>query len=182
MARITLITGGARSGKSDFAQMLAEGKPGPHCFVATCEERDEEMAKRIEKHRRTRSENIWDTIEEPINLISAFKTDDGYRTYLVDCLTLWVSNCMSSTANGCEEFDEDAVIMELQRLKEVLDGIDCNIVFVTNEVGMGIVPENRIARLFRDVVGRCNRTIAGWSSEVILVSCGLPIHLKKEEI
>ncbi|PID46008.1 MAG: bifunctional adenosylcobinamide kinase/adenosylcobinamide-phosphate guanylyltransferase [Proteobacteria bacterium] len=178
MATIILVTGGARSGKSDYAQKKAESCEGPHCFIATGVVVDQEMEERIALHRKKREAHIWDTIEEPVDLLTVFKNETGYRTYLVDCLTLWVSNLMQHAHENKRDFDETAVSRNIEDILGQLEHCQATVIFVTNEVGMGIVPEHAVARRYRDLIGRCNRIIADAADEVILVSCGLPLFLK----
>lgn len=180
MAKIILVTGGTRSGKSGYALQLVENIPPPHCFIATCGVSDPEMAERVTKHQDERAETIWKTVEETLNLQSAFIKNNNYSSYVVDCLTLWVSNMMEScdqTNSSCDENDIEREIDQLfGYLKKSIDG---TIVFVTNEVGLGIVPQNKVARRYRDLVGFCNRIVAARADDVVLVSCGLPLYLKQ---
>ena len=178
MAKIILVTGGTRSGKSSFALQIAEKMPQPHCFIATCRVSDQEMAERVKKHQDERTEKIWKTVEEPLDLLSAFRNNLNYSSYLVDCLTLWVSNIMEQNYQSDTFCDENDLKREINQLFNYLKNIESTVIFVTNEVGMGIVPENQLARRYRDLVGFCNRLIASRADEVILVSCGLPLYLK----
>ena len=178
MGRIILVTGGARSGKSDFALQSSENLPGSHCFIATCPVVDEEMAERIEKHRQQRNVNIWETIEEPLN-VGEVLAEGTHDVYLVDCLTLWINNLLEHCAARKIDCDESFIGAATERMLRAVEVIDATVTFVTNEVGMGIVPDNALARRYRDLVGLCNRLVAEAASEVILISCGLPIYLKK---
>lgn len=179
MAKIILVTGGTRSGKSSYALQLAEKIPPPHCFIATCPVSDPEMAERVKKHQGERAETIWKTVEETLNLKSAFIKNSNYSSYLIDCLTLWVSNIMESCDQTNSSCDENVIEREIDQLFGYLKNIDGTIVFVTNEVGMGIVPANKLARRYRDLVGFCNRIVASRADDVVFVSCGLPLYLKK---
>ena len=177
MGKIILITGGTRSGKSDFALQRAEEFGGSHCFVATCPVLDKEMAERVEKHRRARDAHVWDTIEEQLALSEVLVKSD-YDVYLVDCLTLWINNHLADRCAENKTCDETFIGEQTRGLLQTIDSINATFFFVTNEVGMGIVPENELARRYRDLVGHCNRIIAAAADEVVLVSCGLPIYLK----
>ena len=179
MARVILITGGCRSGKSRHAMTLAESLGGRRAYVATCPVmEDAEMGERIARHQRERAHRGWETIEEAAELAGALREARGFEVVLVDCVTLWVNNLMYGAEERGEGFDEDA--ME-RRCEEVLGASrerEGTVIFVTNEVGMGIVPENALARRFRDLVGRCNQVIAAGADAVTLVSCGIPLQLK----
>ncbi len=178
MARILLVTGGARSGKSFFAQKLAESVPGRRAYVATCEPGDEEMRERIRKHRQARAGSEWDTIEEPVHLAAALSGATNYDVVLVDCLTLWVSNLMHEPGRNVADVNEEYMETHCQEVLAACNAHPGTLVLVTNEVGMGIVPENALARLYRDLIGRCNQIIAAAADGVTLLSCGIPIALK----
>lgn len=167
--RIILVLGGARSGKSRYAEGLAEMAAGQRTYIATAELGDTEMASRIAAHRMRRGAH-WITIEEPLDLTGAIRkasVADGF--ILVDCLTLWLSNLMLA-----ERDCEDAV----SGLINVLSSASGAIVLVSNEVGSGIVPDNALARRFRDIAGETNQRIAKTADEVVLVTVGLPMVLK----
>ena len=176
MAHIHLITGGARSGKSDHALRLAEECGGSRAYVATCPAEDEEMRRRVEKHRRRRRNRGWDTIEERTDLEGAVRGAEQ-SVLLIDCLTLWVSNLMAR--EGDELIEEE---ME-RKSHEVLDACrDRNgaVFVVTNEVGMGVVPDNPAARRFRDLAGRTNQAFAAGADRVTLMVSGIPTDVKTE--
>ena len=180
MARCILVTGGSRSGKSLFAQRLAESLSGPRAFVATCPVIDDEMRERVREHQESRYQSDWQTIEEPLNLAAALELARHCPVVLVDCLTLWVNNVMHEAGQRGESVSESQMA---QRCKEVLVGCRAHlgtIIFVTNEVGMGIVPENELSRRFRDLAGRTNQTMAAACDEVILVVCGQALKIKPE--
>lgn len=179
MARVILITGGSRSGKSGYAQAMAESLPGPRVFVATCPVVDEEMRQRILKHQRARSAGQWQTIEEPLDLVRVIRDTAATPVVLVDCLTLWINNLMYDAEQHSRPPVAEEQVADL--CGEVLAACaarEGTILFVTNEVGLGIVPENHLARRYRDLVGRCNQALAAGADVVTLVTCGIPLHLK----
>lgn len=169
LAPATLVLGGARSGKSDFALGLVERHAGARVYLATAEAGDGEMAARIARHRRRR-ENGWSTLEEPLDLAAALASAGG-AAVLVDCLTLWVSNLMG--AGRDVERAADALVAALPALTGP-------VVFVSNEVGSGIVPDNALARAFRDHAGAVNQRVAAAAARVYLVAAGLPLLLKDQ--
>lgn len=166
MAHISLILGGARSGKSAHALTLCTP---PYTFIATAEALDDEMTARITAHQQERSAD-WGLIEAPLNIsaaIGAAAADD--QTILVDCLTLWLSNLMH------HERDLSA---ETNRLIAAMQAAPGRIVLVSNEVGMGLSPDNALGRAFRDEQGRLNQRIAAAADHVAFVAAGLPLKLK----
>ena len=168
-ARTVLVLGGARSGKSAYAQGLAEAAAAERLYLATAEAHDGEMAARIARHRADRGPG-WATREEPISLIEALREEARPgRVVLVDCLTLWLSNLMLAGR------DAEA---EAARLAASLAALTGPVVFVSNEVGSGIVPDNPLGRAFRDAQGRANRLVAAACDAVVLVTAGLPRLLK----
>lgn len=170
--QIILVTGGARSGKSKYAEQRSGELGSRRLYVATAEAKDEEMAQRIAEHKKRRGDN-WVTIEEPMTLSSALLAERG-RTdcALVDCLTIWLSNLL---LHRDANFAEDRV----EELVETLPHLDFHLVLVTNEVGLGIVPDNPLARQFRDLAGWANQQIATVANEVILMVAGVPMVVKK---
>ncbi len=167
MARVSLILGGARSGKSARALALA-GDP-PHVFIATAEALDGEMRERIALHRAERGES-WGLVEAPLELAAAIGANAAEgATVLVDCLTLWLSNLMHHGRD---------VETEIEILVEALAAAPGRVVLVSNEVGMGLVPVNALGRDFRDAQGRLNQRIAGAADHVEFVAAGLPLVLK----
>ena len=179
MADVILVTGGGRSGKSRYALELAESLARKKTYVATCPVLDEELRDRIRRHQRERLARNWETVEETVALegvLSSSRSD----VVLVDCLTLWVNNLMYEAERRNEELNEDAVAARAQELLDACRKRTGIVIFVTNEVGMGIMPENALARKYRDLAGRCNQVIAAGAGTVTLVVCGVPLHLKKE--
>ncbi|HEY6394019.1 MAG TPA: bifunctional adenosylcobinamide kinase/adenosylcobinamide-phosphate guanylyltransferase [Candidatus Binataceae bacterium] len=171
MSRITLITGGARSGKSIYALRLAAGKPRA-CFVATARALDAEMATRIAHHRETRPAEFR-TIEESVNVVSALVSLDSSADVIVlDCLTLWIANLMEIYVA------DEPILGEADRLAHAIRSARYDSVVVSGEVGSGIVPENTAARRFRDLLGWTNQKIAAVADEVILMVAGYPVRAK----
>lgn len=168
MGKCTLILGGARSGKSRFAQALAEQGKGPLVYVATAGAYDAEMEERIERHREDRG-GRWETVEEQYDLADVIARHSGPGTMLVDCLTLWLSNLM---------LGERDVGAATEGLVAALKACDRHVILVSNEVGSGIVPETPLGRAFRDEAGRLNQRIAAQADAVALVVAGLPLWLK----
>jgi adenosylcobinamide kinase/adenosylcobinamide-phosphate guanylyltransferase len=168
---LIFVTGGARSGKSRYAQACAEGFAGSLLYVATAEIRDEEMRRRVDLHRADRG-NRWATLEEPLDLAGAVGRVAGHGAALVDCLTLWTSNLLEAHGE-----DDDAIERRVLDLENALTGRQGNLVVVTNEVGLGIVPDNALARRFRDVAGRINQRVAALADESYFVVSGRPLRL-----
>jgi adenosylcobinamide kinase / adenosylcobinamide-phosphate guanylyltransferase len=171
---VSLVLGGARSGKSTHAERLVAGTlhgaaPQPAVYIATAQAGDVEMATRIMAHRSRRGAN-WTTLEEPLKLGEAILAARAHRQpVLVDCLTLWLSNLMHAGEDLDEATDE---------LLRALDGFAAPLVFVSNEVGLGIVPDTPLGRAFRDSQGRLNMRMADRADRVILMTAGLPLILK----
>jgi adenosylcobinamide kinase/adenosylcobinamide-phosphate guanylyltransferase len=166
--RLTLVLGGARSGKSRYAESLIAGFPPPWLYVATGEARDDEMAARIAAHRARRGAD-WRALEVPRDLAGALAALEAGGAVLVDCLTLWLSNLMLANAE---------IEAESDRLDDALAQARGPIVLVSNEVGLGIVPDNALARRFRDAQGRLNQRVAGRADRVVLMVAGLPLVVK----
>lgn len=178
MAAITLITGGSRSGKSSFAQRLAEEQPGSRLFLATCPVTDPEMELRILRHVQDREKGNWTTVEEQVDLAGRLREAHRYDTVLIDCLTLWINNLMFEAAGRGHEIDEDRVQAESEQVLAAARAHPGTVILVTNEVGMGIVPDNPSARRYRDLIGRCNQCAGRAADRVYLVSCAIPIQIK----
>lgn len=178
MARIALVTGGCRSGKSAYAKRLAESLPPSWLYVATCPVTDDEMAMRIERHRRARRDRDWETVEEQIDLPGVFRSHGHHNVILVECVTLWINNLMYQAEREARQVSEDEIA---DRVGLTLDGAAAccgTVIFVTNEVGLGVVPENAQARRYRDLVGRASQILAARAESVTLVCCGIPLPLK----
>jgi len=178
MARFVLITGGARSGKSSYALNLAEKISDKKLFVATCPNLDTEMSDRIRRHTEEREGRGWQTIEEEIDIAGLFPEKvQRADVVLIDCITLWVNNILY--LSGEENVDDHKIkalcLMWIEKMATYSGTVIC----VTNEVGMGVVPDNKIARKYRDLVGTCNQLLGKIADEVILVSCGIPLTIKK---
>jgi adenosylcobinamide kinase / adenosylcobinamide-phosphate guanylyltransferase len=173
MSRVVLVTGGARSGKSRFAETrVAELAPaGPWRYVATAEAFDDEMRARI-AHHRARRDTRWRTVEAPRDLAAALAARDDARCVLVDCVTIWLSNRMLAGEG------DDALLAAADEVAAAARAAGVPTIFVTNEVGGGIVPENALARRYRDVAGWVNQRLAAASDEVFLVAAGLPLRLR----
>ncbi|RTL75845.1 MAG: bifunctional adenosylcobinamide kinase/adenosylcobinamide-phosphate guanylyltransferase [Bradyrhizobiaceae bacterium] len=165
---VVLITGGARSGKSRRAEARAQACPGRPVYIATAEALDAEMEERIARHRARRG-NDWIEREAPLDLVQALTETDGGGARLVDCLTLWLSNLLHA---GRSWLDEAAL------LTAALGRQRSPVILVTNEVGLGIVPDNALARLFRDAAGLLNQDVAAVADEVEFVVAGLPMKVK----
>ena len=168
-ARITLVLGGARSGKSAHAEALLKGHAGARLYIATAEARDAEMEARIAAHRARRGPG-WRTVEAPLALAETLEAESRPgAALLVDCLTLWLSNILDAGRD---------VAAETRRLTDCLARLEGRTVLVANEVGLGIVPENAAARAFRDHAGRLNQAVAEIAGRVVFVASGLPLVLK----
>ncbi len=166
---VTLVLGGARSGKSSYAEQLAESQCRDCVYVATATAGDEEMADRIARHQERRGAG-WRTVEAALDLAGALAAAASSDTVvLVDCLTLWLSNIL---------FEELNVENECGKLVAALPGLAGPVIFVSNEVGLGIVPDNALARRFRDEAGRLNQAVAAAAQSVVFVAAGLPLVLK----
>lgn len=169
MGKSVLILGGARSGKSAFAEQLGDGLPGSHLYVATAQAFDDEMTGRIARHRAERASH-WRTLECPLALGNAIRAHDAADSViLVDCLTLWLSNLMLGGHDVAPARGE---------LAELLPAVKGTVLLVSNEVGQGIVPDNALARKFRDEAGWLNQAAARTADEVWFVTAGIPQRLK----
>lgn len=168
-ARITLLLGGARSGKSRLAEQLAEKRDGRLVYVATAEAWDDEMKARIAEHKSRRGDR-WHSIEAPVavaEVLRALPADTG--VVLIDCLTLWLSNLMHAGRD---------LGAETAGLLSAVNAVPFPVLLVSNEVGLGIVPDNKLARDFRDAQGRLNQAVAAVADHAIFMAAGLPLVLK----
>lgn len=167
--RVTFVLGGARSGKSRYAEQLACASGLQRHYLATSQMFDDEMRERVALHRQQRGPE-WITHEEPLSLVEKLASvQSKQRVVLVDCLTLWLTNLMMA------ELDIPA---EMRRLVDHLTAAEGHLIFVSNEVGLGIVPENRMARQFRDHAGRLHQMLAEQANEVFFIAAGLPLKMK----
>lgn len=163
------VLGGARSGKSRYAQGRAEAAGGNPVFIATAEAFDDEMRDRITRHRADR-DSRWHTVEAPRELAAAIEAlNDKGSVVLVDCLTLWVSNLLLADAD---------IPLAGRQLCDAIARFDGTLILVANEVGLGIVPDNALARAFRDAAGQLNQSVAATAQQVVLLTAGLPLTLK----
>ncbi|CAG0908024.1 unnamed protein product [Cyprideis torosa] len=176
----TFPQGGSRSGKSSYAQKWAEELGAEEkIFVATSPHLDEEMSERIARHRLEREGRGWDTVEEQRDISRVIEQSHGADVLLIDCLTLWVNNILYTAEQRGEQFSEDAMLAHCEDVIRSAQAHPGTLLFVSNEVGSGIIPGNQQTRLYRDLVGRCNQVFAQGAHEVVLVTCGLPQVLKK---
>lgn len=183
MGECIFIVGGARSGKSDFAQELAEkiGSSEKY-YLATCptfDQSDAEMTARVNTHKQGRKGRGWQTIEEELDLYQAVLKLPENASVLIDCLTLWVSNLLYE--KGLNGVDEKVVESHIDKLFELCRKRSGMILMVSGEVGCSVVPENKLARSFRDLVGRCNQTAGRLADSVFMVSCGIAIQIKGKD-
>ena len=173
MNQKTLILGGAKSGKTKLALKLARARCQSPIYLATAQAYDDEMRVRIQRHKAERGP-AWTTLEEPVELAAALRSHSSEgRVILVDCLTMWLNNLMA----GPEAWEEEAA-RRGEELAALLPGLPGGVILVANEVGLGIVPANRLARLFRDLAGALNQRLALACDQVVLCAAGLPLALK----
>lgn len=184
---IILCSGGARSGKSEFAEQLALSLKGRKAYVATGQAFDDEMKDRIKKHQMRRGKE-WITFEIPLYLHKNWEQIKNVSdVILIDCLTMFTSNHVFAHGdiNTQEDFNRiESIILEELRLllQEINNSNDKTVIFVTNEIGLGIVPENKLARYFRDITGRVNREVASAANKMYLTISGVTIELKSQEV
>ena len=173
MNKTIFVIGGCRSGKSRHALEAAENfAGGDRIFIATCIPHDEEMQQRVAQHQKERSRN-WHTVEAPILLPEAIVEHSRQaRVLLADCLTLWISNLLT------ESEDTARILAQIANLTDAMQTAKCPVVLVSNEVGTGVVPENRLARLFRDLIGSVNQAVAKQADQVVWMVAGIPVKIK----
>jgi len=170
--QLIFVTGGCRSGKSRFALDWTNRHFSKKLYLATCEVLDEEMARRVEMHKKIRGPE-WQTIEEPLDVVKKIKQyENEVEVILFDCITLWVSNLMMK----CD--DEQKIMDQVERLLETVKRTPSSFILVSNEVGMGIVPADPLGRRFRDIAGWVNQKIAESVDTVVFMVSGIPIFLK----
>lgn len=183
---IIAVLGGARSGKSSFAQEIAQKLGKSTIYIATAQNKDEEMAERIAKHRATRPQT-WETLEAPYNLVQAIREGAARaEVILVDCLSVYISNLLLKGFGDLGTDDdpklppnlEAELLGEIEEVLQVAQGASATVIFVSNEVGQGIVPLYQSARLYRDVAGRANQSLAKVATKVFYVQAGIPMELK----
>jgi adenosylcobinamide kinase/adenosylcobinamide-phosphate guanylyltransferase len=167
---LTLVLGGARSGKSRYAEGLVQALPPPWIYVATAQAYDDEMRERIAAHR-TRRPAGWSTVEAPLGLVAAIREAPEGAPVLVDCLTLWLTNVLLSERDVASEIDD---------LMQACRRAPGPLILVSNEVGLGIVPDNALSRRFRDEAGLLHQRIAEIADRVVLTVAGLPLVVKGE--
>jgi adenosylcobinamide kinase/adenosylcobinamide-phosphate guanylyltransferase len=177
--RSILITGGARSGKSTYAQQLARQSGGPVLFVATAEAGDEDMTQRIETHRKSRPA-AWTTLEARYGLGRKITESIGQAgIVIIDCITMLVNNILQRYDETSDAGQiEQEVLGEIDELIKCMERSDARFIIVTNEVGLGIVPADRLSRIYRDTLGKANQMLATYADEVYLMIAGIPVVVK----
>jgi len=172
MGRLIFITGGARSGKSSFGLNLAKSIKKRKLFIATCAPEDEEMKKRVTLHRQNRPSS-WRTIEEKRELLSILKKETKSDVVIIiDCLTLFISSLLMARQK------ENAIKNEIERIVKVIKQGKATVIIISNELGLDLVPENKLGRSFRDIAGLCNQIVAASAKEVYFMVSGIPIKIK----
>lgn len=175
MHTTTFVIGGCRSGKSGHALALGEAVSGPNrLFLATCVPQDQEMVRRVRRHQLEREER-WKTVDAPVDLVGVLAAlGPQSNVVLIDCLTLWVTNLLMA------HDDDEPIIEHMTALQKALKSPPCPVILVSNEVGTGIVPENRLSRRFRDLAGWCNQKTAAACDQVVWMVAGIPVTIKSD--
>jgi len=177
--KLIFIIGGARSGKSDFAEKMANSLGKSIAYLATGQPLDKEMARRIKKHKSKRSID-WETYEEPIEvreLVSHLGLEK--EVILIDCLTLLTSNLLLQKKDKVEDLKwQEEILLEIKKLAENSYKVPAQVIIVSNEVGMGLVPDNALGRVYRDILGKANSIIANKADEVFVMVSGIPLKIK----
>jgi adenosylcobinamide kinase/adenosylcobinamide-phosphate guanylyltransferase len=179
--RLLYISGGSRSGKSHYAEQRAMELSGSRTYIATCPVIDDEMDERIARHRIRREGHGWLTLEEPLDLAQALHDCRESSVVLIDCLTIWINNHLFRAQKEQADISEEDVEALCAEVIEAARQGERTVIFVTNELGMGLVPADQTSRLYRDLVGRCNQALARQADEAVLVVSGCPLFLKGEE-
>jgi len=184
LGKLIVVSGAARSGKSLFAEKLAAGLDKQVAYLATAQALDDEMAERIERHRKRRPAG-WQTVEEQTAVHLAIENHyPSYKVWLLDCVTIYISNLLFAAANGRPAEDlpvlyiEEYIFQQIDSLLATVRRLDITLIAVTNEVGWGLVPPDPLSRLYRDLVGLVNQKMAFQAAEVYLVALGIPVRLK----
>jgi len=177
--KLIFIIGGARSGKSNFAEKMAIGFSKSVAYLATAQPLDEEMTFRIKKHKEKRL-NTWKTYEEPIEVRELVnRLGLKKEVILIDCLTLLTSNLLLRKEDKVEDFKwQEEILLEIKKLAEVSYKVPAQVIIVSNEVGMGLVPDNPLGRVYRDILGRANSIIADKADEVFMMVSGIPLKIR----
>lgn len=181
-AKLIIVLGGARSGKSSFAEKIASTLSEKVMYIATAIAADDEMIRRVALHKKNRP-NHWNTVEEPLEIMKVIEKWDGkVDVILIDCLTLWISNVMHACCNENESLSwsekEIIILDEVKKIADLILKAKSTYIIVSNELGLGIVPDNQLARVFRDVAGYANQILAQHAEEVYLTVAGIPVEIK----
>ena len=178
--KLILVSGGARSGKSTFAEEWAAKYGNKVLFIATAERSDEEMDQRINEHIKNRP-NSWETVESPLNISESLNESHmDYDTIILDCINLLSSNALLKLPeNSSQRESDEAILIQIDDVLQIYNKFSATLIIVTNEVGLGLVPPYKLGRLFRDSLGRANQKIAKVADEVIFMVSGIPLYVKK---
>lgn len=186
MGKIILVSGATRSGKSSFAESQAHNLDKPVAYLATAEALDEEMINRVKHHQKSRNPD-WTTFEEPYAIEAVIKDNhQNYPVWVLDCITLYVSNLLFSQLGKVEGDNlvaddvNDYILQKIDNLISVLKEANIDIFLVTNEIGWGLVPPDPVSRLYRDIAGRVNQKLAEAADEVFVVMLGIPVRIKPQ--